>query len=334
MSPVNINKGISVVRCGRLCTEYLKKNNRYAIISVQKDNNLKITTNTDKEEKMNKSIYTENISKSFGDNKVLNDICLEIGKGEIFGLLGPSGAGKTTLIKILTGQLKPDTGISYINGIRSDGLKGNDYRSFGIMMDNFGLYERLSCFDNLKIFARLYRTGNDNIFRSLEAVGLSKAQNTAVSKLSKGMRSRLRLARVLMTDPDIIFLDEPTSGLDPATAEEIQRLILSEKNKGKTIFLTTHNMSEAEKLCDNIAMLSDGKIVEYGSPQEICRRYHHQKKFRIHLADGSDKEITHGSQSAEIICELLKNGMIETIHSTEPNLETVFMELTGKELAV
>ena len=147
------------------------------------------------------------------------------------------------------------------------------------------------------------------------------------------MRSRLRLSRVFMINPSILFLDEPTSGLDPATAEDIQQMILNEKAKGKTVFLTTHNMTEAEKLCDNIALLSDGKIVEYGAPEDICRRYNHQKKIRLHLTDGTDKEISHNSSSAEIISELLKNGSVETIHTTEPDLETVFMELTGKELS-
>lgn len=283
---------------------------------------------------MNNAVYAEHISKSFGSRQILNDIGFAIGKGEIFGLLGPSGAGKTTLIKILTGQLQPDTGASYINNIPSDALHGEERRHFGIMMDHFGLYERLSCFDNLKIFARLYKTHTTQIHSALASVGLSGARNTVVSALSKGMKSRLRLARALMTDPDIIFLDEPTSGLDPATAQEIQQLLLSEKRKGKTIFLTTHNMAEAEKLCDRIALLCDGKIVEHGAPQEICRRYHHQKKLRLHLADGSDKELPHDAAAAGVLCELLKTGMLETIHSTEPDLETVFMELTGKELAV
>lgn len=283
---------------------------------------------------MNNSINAKNISKSFGDKKVLDNISFETQKGEIFGLLGPSGAGKTTLIKILTGQLKAESGQSSINEINSAELKGKDYRSFGIMMDNFGLYDRLNCFDNLKIYARLYGIKNESIHQALNDVGLANAEKTTVSKLSKGMTNRLRLARAILTNPDIIFLDEPTSGLDPATAAEIQGLILAKKNEGKTIFLTTHNMTEAEKLCDNIALLSDGKIVEYGAPQEICRRYHHQKKLLIHLIDGSDMEIAHDSNSGKIVCELLKNGKIETIHSTEPNLETVFMELTGKELSI
>ena len=281
---------------------------------------------------MNKAIITDKITKSFGERRVLDGISFEVGKGEIFGLLGPSGAGKTTLIKILTGQLKADNGSSVINDKNSNQLKGRDYLSFGIMMDNFGLYERLSCFENLKIFARLYGLGNDGIRKALEKVGLSSAEKTAAANLSKGMKSRLRLARAMMTEPVILFLDEPTSGLDPTAADEIQQLILDGKNKGQTIFLTTHNMSEAEKLCDNIALLNDGKIIEYGQPREICRRYNHQKTLRLHLTDGSDMEIAHDAQAGDIVGELMKNGRVETIHSAEPNLETVFMELTGKEL--
>ena len=282
---------------------------------------------------MEKSIVIADISKVFGEKTVLDRINLEIKKGEIFGLLGPSGAGKTTLIKILTGQLKAEQGNSIINGVDSQRLTGKDYSGFGIMMDNFGVYERLSCFDNLKIFARIYQIGNDKINEALEAVGLSDARKTVASNLSKGMKSRLRLARVFMINPEILFLDEPTSGLDPATADEIQKMILAEKEKGKTIFLTTHTMTEAEKLCDNIALLNEGKIVEYGSPKEICRRYNHQKKIRIHLTDGTDEEISHDENAGGLIAELLKSGRAETIHTTEPNLETVFMELTGKELA-
>ena len=279
------------------------------------------------------AISINGITKSFGEKKVLDDISLDIKKGEILGLLGPSGAGKTTLIKILTGQLSAESGKSVINSTDSQKLSGKDYSGFGIMMDNFGVYERLSCFENLKIFARIYGIGNDKINEALECVGLSGAKKIPASNLSKGMKSRLRLARVFMINPDILFLDEPTSGLDPSTADEIQKMILAEKDKGKTIFLTTHTMTEAEKLCDNVALLNEGRIVEYGRPDDICRRYNHQKKLKIHLTDGTDTEISHDKNAAEIISELIKSGRAETIHTTEPDLETVFMELTGKELS-
>lgn len=282
---------------------------------------------------MENSVVISGIKKSFGEKTVLDNINIDIEKGSIFGLLGPSGAGKTTLIKILTGQLKAEEGASVINGTDSQKLTGKDYSGFGIMMDNFGVYERLSCYENLKIFARIYDISDDKIHEALEAVGLSDAKKTSAQNLSKGMKCRLRLARVFMINPKILFLDEPTSGLDPATADEIQKMILSEKEKGKTIFLTTHTMTEAEKLCDNIALLNEGKIVEYGSPKEICRRYNHQKKIIVHLSNGTDTEIPHDEKAGDIISELLKSGKAETIHTTEPNLETVFMELTGKELS-
>lgn len=280
------------------------------------------------------AIAADHIVKSFGSKKVLDKISFHVNRGQIFGLLGPSGAGKTTLIKILTGQLICDGGTVEINGISTDRLTGEDHKRFGIMMDNFGIYERLNCYENLKIFADIYGVKKDGILTVLKKVGLEDAKKISAAKLSKGMRSRLRLARAFMTNPDLLFLDEPTSGLDPATADEIHKIMLAEKEKGKTIFLTTHTMSEAEKLCDDIIMINEGKVAEQGRPQEICRRYNHQRMLKIHLSDNSDIELPHSKESADKIADLLKNGCVETIHTTEPNLETVFMELTGKELAI
>ncbi len=283
---------------------------------------------------MEVAISANKIVKSFSGKKVLDGISFTVRKGQIFGLLGPSGAGKTTLIKILTGQLDQDLGTAEINGKDTRSLTAENSKSFGIMMDNFGIYERLNCYDNLKIFAEIYGVKKDGILNALKKVGLENTKKTSAAKLSKGMRSRLRLARVFMTDPDILFLDEPTSGLDPATAGDILKIILAEKEKGKTIFLTTHTMSEAEKLCDNIVMINEGKVAEHGCPQEICRRYNHQRMLKIHLSDGTDIQIPHNEAASEKVAELLKNGSAEAIHTTEPNLETVFMELTGKELMV
>ena len=282
---------------------------------------------------MSSSITAEKITKSFGNRAVLDGIDLDIQSGEIFGLLGPSGAGKTTLIRILTGQLRQDSGTALITGTDTRRLSGNDRRRFGITMDDFGVYERLSCYENLKIFAGIYGAGKQEINEVLAKVGLSGAAKTPAGKLSKGMRGRLKLARAFMTDPDILFLDEPTSGLDPASAAEIHKMILDEKKRGKTVFLTTHTMTEAEKLCDSIALLNEGKIVEYGAPEEICRRYDHQRMLKIHLSDGEDIEIPHSKNSADTIAKLIASGRAETIHTTEPDLETVFMELTGKELS-
>ena len=281
---------------------------------------------------MEKIIRIKDIQQTFGEKTVLKNINIEIEKGEIFGLLGPSGAGKTTLIKIMTGQLKPTAGKAWVFGKESDTLNGKDYRRMGMMMDNFGLYDRMSCYDNLLFFTKLYGIPKKKITETLERVGLLEAKKTLASDLSKGMRSRLLLARVLMSEPEFLFLDEPTSGLDPATTEEIHKVILEEQAKGVTIFLTTHNMVEAEKLCNHIALLNDGNIVEYGEPKELCRRYNHQKRIRIHLYNGEDLELVHNRESLDLLTQYWEQEKIETIHSTEPNLETVFMELTGKAL--
>lgn len=279
---------------------------------------------------MNKAISIEKLSHSFEQKKVLKEISFQVGKGEVFGLLGPSGAGKTTLINILTGQLKATEGKSDILGISSQDMTGEDYKKIGIMMDHFGLYERMSCYDNLKFYEMLDGKGTENIEQTLQGVGLLEARKTQVMNLSKGMKNRLAFARAVLRGPEILFLDEPTSGLDPKTIDAIHKMILEEKAKGTTIFLTTHNMYEAEKLCDKIALLNEGKIVEYGEPAELCRKYNHQKKIEIHLKNGQDVTLEHDGESAEQIKNYLLQDEIETIHTTEPNLETIFMELTGR----
>lgn len=281
---------------------------------------------------MSMEIEVNDLYHNFGEKRVLDGIDIKIEKGEIFGLLGPSGAGKTTLINILTGQITQTRGKVKIGGKESSVLKGEDFRKIGIMMDHFGLYERMNCYDNLKFYEMLDGKSDLQIEDVLKQVGLFEAGKTVVSDLSKGMRNRLSFARVLLRSPQIMFLDEPTSGLDPVTTESIHDLVLQEKRKGTTIFLTTHNMHEAETLCDHIALMHDGKIVEYGSPKEICRRYNHQKKLLLHLKDGSDVELPADEQVGKKLAEIFENGEVETIHSTEPNLETVFMELTGKGL--
>lgn len=275
-------------------------------------------------------IRAKGICKSFGTRDVLSGIDLDIGEGKIFGLLGPSGAGKTTLIKIITGQLAYDDGEVTVFGKNVAELTGEDKKRIGIMMDDHGVYERLSCADNLKIFADIYGVPYSKISGALAQVGLSDSAKKPAMKLSKGMRARLQLARVLMISPKIMFLDEPTSGLDPMTMKYIHKLIVDQKNKGCTIFLTTHNMEEATVLCDEVALLNEGKIVERGAPEQICRKYNHQKKINLHLTTGEDVELTHEKESAREIEKLMEQGKIETIHSSEPTLETVFIELTGR----
>lgn len=277
-------------------------------------------------------IKCKNVAKSFDDKAVLKGISFDITEGQIFGLLGPSGAGKTTLIKILTGQLSFDGGEVITLDKEIEKLTGEDKRKIGIMMDQFGVYERLSCSDNLKIYADIYGIQYSKIKEMLQYVGLGGAEKRSASKLSKGMEARLRLARVFMHSPKLIFLDEPTSGLDPKSMQAIHKLILDKKKDGCTIFLTTHNMEEAAKLCDKVALLNEGEIVEIGKPSDVCLKYNHKKKIILRLTSGEEMELSHDATSAKKIYELMQENTIEAIHSSEPNLETVFLEITGRKL--
>lgn len=277
-------------------------------------------------------ITAKRLCKSFSEKQVLSGIDLDIRPGMIFGLLGPSGAGKTTLIKIITGQMGFDSGEVNVFGKAVKDLTGEDKKRIGIMMDDHGVYDRLTVTDNLKIFCDIYGVPYSAVSRVLKEVGLDDSAKKPAMKLSKGMLARLKLARVFMVDPKIIFLDEPTSGLDPMTMKYIHKLIRDKRSSGATVFLTTHNMEEAATLCDEVALLNEGRIVERGAPDEICRRYNHQKKIDIHLTSGEDIELDHKAGSAEMITRLLEQGMLETIHSSEPTLESVFLELTGRKL--
>lgn len=281
---------------------------------------------------MSHAMTAKEISLKLAGKQILDTVTFEIQKGEIFGLLGPSGAGKTTLIKILTGQLVQDSGYASILGKDTRKLSALEHRQVGIMMDSFGLYDRLSVYDNLLFYADIYHVPHKRIADILKSIELYDDRNKAVSKLSKGMKNRLSLARALMNHAEILFLDEPTSGLDPVTTKEIHVVLSEQRERGTTIFLTTHNMFEAESLCDHVALLNEGEIVEYGEPMDICRKYNYLNKLRVTLKDGKTVLLENGSASALQMKEYLENGVIEAIHSTEPTLESVFTRLTGKEL--
>lgn len=272
------------------------------------------------------------VEKSFGRQRVLKDVTCSVAAGEIFGLLGPSGAGKTTLVKILTGQLSADRGEARLFGVSSGRLSRREYGRMGMVMDELGLYERLSCRENLRLFARIYGISHSRGEELLRRVDLGDFAGFPVNRLSKGMKQRLALARALLTGPRLLFLDEPTSGLDPSTAAKIHRLLREEQERGAAIFLTTHNMEEAAKLCNNVALLHQGEIVEYGPPGEICRRYNHQNEIFLRKKDGTLLRLKNDGSGADLLQACARENQIESIHSTEPDLETVFMELTGRGL--
>lgn len=283
---------------------------------------------------MNKEfIRLEHISKKFRDGLVLKDIDAKLNKGEILGFLGPSGAGKTTTIKILTGQLKQTSGEAYILGINSQNIDETIYEQIGTVTDSSGIYEYLSVYQNLEYFAKILKVEKERIKEVLKQVGLYEHRKKIAGKLSKGQTQRLVLARAVLHKPKVLFLDEPTSGLDPSTALEIHKMLLQMKNEGMAIFLTTHNMEEATKMCDHVALLNEGIIVEYGTPKEICLKYNKVRKYSIQLEDGSEHLLEQDAKSIGQITDWMTENKIQTLHSCEPTLESVFLEVTGRELS-
>lgn len=267
------------------------------------------------------------LTKTFGNVKALDHCDLEIRKGEIFGYLGPSGAGKTTTIKLLTGQLHSDSGQITVFG--KDPFSPDIKRQIGIMSDMSGLYEKMTVYENLDIFADIYgiRDKKNMIRKALQAVDLLGSAKKKVEKLSRGMKQRLVFARTIIHSPSLLFLDEPTANLDPATADEIRELIKKLNRNGATIFLTTHNMEEAEELCHRIALLNKGKIVENGSPEELKLKYA-EKKVLITTRDGKTEVPLEKDRIVKILEEAED---ILMIHSEEPSLRDVFLTLTKED---
>ncbi|MBC2262719.1 ABC transporter ATP-binding protein [Listeria sp. FSL L7-0091] len=282
--------------------------------------------------KKNIKLKIDHISKQFKEYTALNDINFEIEQGQIVGFLGPSGAGKTTTIKIVTGQLKQTSGNATILGMDSRKINQEIYKRIGIVSDNSGFYEKLSVYENLRFFARLLDVPISRVDELLEQVGLSEHKKKKASKLSRGQGQRLILARAILHKPEILFLDEPTSGMDPAIAEGIHKLLLALKEEGMAVFLTTHNMNEATKLCDKVALINKGKVVEFGSPDQLCLKYNQDLSYDVLLRNGEFHRVSQQSKSITQVREWLDSDQIETIHSNEPSLEKVFLAVTGEEL--
>ena len=273
-------------------------------------------------------IKVERVIKRFGDNIALNQISFSINEGEIFGFLGPSGSGKTTMINILTGQLQANSGKTELLGKDSQKLLPSDFEELGLVGDTSGYYEKLSLYNNLLLFARLYGVSKSRIEEILKQVGLYDSKDTPAEKLSTGMRQRMLLARALINYPKVLFLDEPTSGLDPTTSKKIHKLLQELKERGTTIFLTTHDMNEATLLCDNLALLNKGDLIEQGSPSEIIQKYNTEKKVAVTYSDSTKKVVRFEDLQQEDYKKMV------TIHSCEPTLEDIFIKLTGEKLDV
>ncbi len=254
-------------------------------------------------------IRIENLTKTFGDLVAVDKLTLNVGEGEVFGLLGPNGAGKTTAVRMLCCLISKTDGDASIAGYNiadeADSLKIR--KIIGFVPDNVGLYEELSAYENLDFYGKLYdcteAQRKENIEHFLRMLGLWERKDAAVGTYSKGMRQKLALARALIHDPQVLFMDEPTANLDPEAAKTVRDFILELKHQKRTIFLNTHNLDEASKICDRIGILNT-RLRAIGTPEELERSVR-GKKTVVQLEQVNDpiltalKELTIGNMAVE-----------------------------------
>jgi len=282
--------------------------------------------------KMENVIEVKGLAKYYANFKAIEDVQFEVQKGEIFGFLGPSGSGKTTTIKILTGQLNATEGDAFVFGENISVLKNPKARKrFGVLTDNSGLYGRLSVIENLQLYCKLYDLPNSKVDEALDFVNLNDAGKKKVSALSKGMTQRVNLARAILHEPELLFLDEPTSALDPVNTLHIYNGLRVLNNRGTTIFLTTHDMQEADTLCDRVAFLHKGKIQLLDKPSELKKQFA-DGTVTVELSNNEKVVLRKGSEGAEAMFQLMKEDRVQTVHSNEPTLGDIFVKVTGGEL--
>lgn len=279
-------------------------------------------------------IEVKDLKFSYNNNEFIKDINFKVEKGMIFGFLGPSGAGKSTLQKILTGLITNYEGHAVVNGVECKHHTNGFYENIGVDFEFPTLYEKLSARENFNFFASLYSHQTLPIDQLLESVGLQNDADKKVSQYSKGMKSRLNFIKALINDPEVLFLDEPTSGLDPTNSRMMKDLILAEKNKGKTIILTTHNMEDATELCDQVAFIINGQICVIDSPKNLILS-HGAKQVTYTYDDNGLKTgnclLNQLSEDVRLY-QLIQQNKILSIHSSEPTLNDIFIELTGRTL--
>jgi len=267
-----------------------------------------------------------------GEKKALNGLDFEVNDGEIFGFLGPSGAGKSTTLGILTGSITGWSGKVAVGGTNPEEADGDFYRNIGVCFESPRFHMKFTAAENLKLFGGLYGKKLRNMKELMDRVGLADDLNKKVEAYSKGMKTRLSLVRSLLHNPDLLFLDEPTTGLDPTLSRTVHNMIQEERDQGKTIFLTTHDMVTAGSLCDRVGFLSNGNLVLIDSPAALALRFG-SREVRVESSIGSTRNFPmKGLAENEGFLTLLRSGVVETIHSREAGLDDIFRRVTGKNL--
>lgn len=299
-------------------------------------------------------VQVQDLRKSYGDVEALRGVSFEIAEGEVFGLLGPNGAGKTTTIEILEGMRRPDGGLARVCGLDPQ-TSGNDFkRQVGAVLQSTSLPDKLRVEETVRLFASLYgvRPAADTLLRRF---GLEEKRDAFYGKLSGGQKQRLALALALVQQPRVLFLDEPTAGLDPQVRREIYEIFEELRREKKTILLTTHYIEEAERLCDRVAIIDQGRVIALGSPRELKERSAGTTRIELTLArpeadgalrsldgvtdcrDVEGRTVLHSTRPPVTIVALVKhleshNNELKSLEIAHPSLEDIFIELTGRRL--
>jgi ABC-2 type transport system ATP-binding protein len=301
-------------------------------------------------------IAVHSLRKSYADLEAVKGIDFEVASGEVFGLLGPNGAGKTSTVEILEGLRPRSSGEARVLGFDPDRQKQQLKDRIGVCLQATNLPAKIKVYEAMELFASFYTrsTGSEKLLRRLQ---LWDKRAAAYETLSGGQKQRLALALALVNDPQLLFLDEPTTGLDPQIRLEIHSLVEEMKSQGRTVLLTTHYIEEAERLCDRVAIMDEGKIVAMGTPRELQQKSRSQSRIQIVCAQTLDpasmpewphsvssavedhgRSLTvYSTQPARTLFEIMKwldhQGLqLEDVHLKRPTLEDVFVELTGKQL--
>ncbi len=280
-------------------------------------------------------IEISKLTKKYGEKEVVKNISFTVNQGDVFGFLGPNGAGKTTTIKMMTGQLEPTSGMLKIGGeeVRE---KKELYREIGIVFELPNLYMKATVKDNLTLFGKIYDLPRQRVNDVMEDLQLLDKKDMNVGKLSKGWKQRVLIARALLHRPKVLILDEPTSGLDPNTTTLLHNYIKKLNEEGMTIIITTHDMKEADLLCNRIGIINQGEMSVIGSPEELKEKYQ-DKEIQVQYKEGNQiitaRMPSKDEQTKENILNLMKEDRLIYYSQRSISLGDVFSKVTGGKLS-
>ena len=297
---------------------------------------------------MTAAITVRDVRKSYGDLLAVDGVTFEVGHGEFFGILGPNGAGKTTTLEIMEGLREPDGGEVTVLGLRPWPRNSALLPRIGVQLQATSFFERLTAREQLRTFADLYGLPLQRTDEMLEVVGLTSVAATRTEKLSGGQAQRLSIACALVHRPDVLFLDEPTGALDPQARRNLWDLLRAIAAEGHTVVLTTHHMDEAETLCQRVAIMDHGNILQIGAPAALVRDLAHPVRISVTsdtLGQDEARAIANGAQVADdgvsltitttepapILARLAERDALAGLQVTGASLEDVFLQLTGRE---